>query len=123
MSTPLTWPLTLQDLVRDMYGEDNADVGDWDGDRLQTQLDAAAAWVRPRRPRFNWDGDPMSALPEPGPDLLLGILRLAARWHNRRQSPGGLVELGQLGSTRVTTFDPDIDRLLRLGRWAKAVLG
>jgi hypothetical protein len=43
-------------------------------------------------------------------------LRLAGRWHTRRRSPDGLVAMAEMGAARVTSFDPDIDRLLRIGR-------
>lgn len=125
MSVPvLTWPLTVEDLALDMYGEENSDPSVWDHDQLQMVLDAAVAWVRPKRPGFNWAGlVTIPQLPDPGQDLMLGILRLAARWHNRRASPNGIVDMGEMGGSRITTYDPDIDRLLRIGRYAKAVIG
>jgi hypothetical protein len=125
MAAPvLTWPLTVEDLAKDMYGEENSDPSLWDAEQLQMVLDAAVAWVRPKWPRINWDGAvTIPPLPDPGQDLMLGILRLAARWHNRRSSPNGLVDMGEMGGSRITTYDPDIDRMLRLGRWSKAVIG
>lgn len=57
----------------------------------------------------------------PTPDLHLGTLRLAGRWHTRRRSPDGLVAMAELGAARVPSFDPDIERLLKIGRYARAV--
>jgi hypothetical protein len=50
-------------------------------------------------------------------------VRLASRWHTRRRSPDALIEMGELGASRVPSFDPDIDRLLRIGRHALPVVG
>ncbi|MBN9739508.1 hypothetical protein DMP23_00040 [Amycolatopsis sp. A1MSW2902] len=58
----------------------------------------------------------------PGADLALGTLRLAGRWFTRRRSPDALISMGDLGSARVPSFDPDIDQLLRVGRFARAVV-
>lgn len=57
----------------------------------------------------------------PTPDLILGTLRLAGRWHTRRRSPDGLVSMAELGAARVPSFDPDIERLLKIGRYRGAV--
>lgn len=95
-----------------------------DDERLTTHLDAAVAFVeRVRRGQVDFEDDPLVDLPAPTADLKLGTLMLARRWHTRGRSPDGLVAMGELGSARVTSFDPDIDRLLRLGRHARAVVG
>lgn len=57
----------------------------------------------------------------PDADLKLGTIRLAARWYSRRLTPSALIELGQLGGARVPSFDPDIERLLRIGRHRQSV--
>ena len=72
---------------------------------------------------MNYAEDPLSTYPEPNADLILGTLRLARRWDERRKSPEGLVSLGEMGSGRVPSIDPDIEKMLRIGRWAKAVIG
>jgi hypothetical protein len=95
-----------------------------DDERLEEVLVAAMAFVeRVRKGQFNFDGDPLCDAPEPTADLKLGTLMLADRWHTRRRSPDGLVQMAELGSARVASFDPDIDRLLRLGRHARPVVG
>lgn len=118
-----TWPPTLAILKQDA----EIDVTDTRDDmRLQQVLDAAVSFVERVRPRFNYTADPMLdplVYPDPTADLELGTVRLAFRWHTRRRSPDALVAMGDLGSARVPSFDPDIEKMLRIGRWAKAVLG
>lgn len=92
--------------------------------QLTRVLDAAIAFVeRVRNGQFDFAGDVLSDLPAPTADLKLGTLMLARRWHTRRRSPDGLVQMAELGSARVSSFDPDIDRLLRIGKHARAVVG
>lgn len=58
---------------------------------------------------------------DPTEDLFLGTIRLAHRWHVRRRSPDGLVNMSDLGTARVPSFDPDIERLLGIGRYSGPV--
>lgn len=119
-----TWPPALDELRNDMKADDPAiDVDALDTARLQSALDAAVSFVERVRPRFNYEGDLGSALPDPTPDLRLGTLRLAGRWHTRRRSPDALIEMGEMGASRVPSIDPDIDRLLRIGRHKIARVG
>lgn len=114
----MDWPPNLDDLKSDMRITDTRDDV-----RLQDQLDAARAFVRAvHGGRFNVDADPFSPLPTPDADMALGTVRLAARWHTRGRSPDGLVQSGDLGSARVSSFDADIDRQLRIGRHALPVI-
>lgn len=117
----MEWPPSLADLKVDM-GIDPLDTRD--DTRLLSALDAAVVFVeRVRRNHFNFDKDPLSELPAPTADLKLGTLLLAIRWHARRRSPDGLVQMAELGAARIPGFDPDIDRLLRIGRHARPVVG
>jgi hypothetical protein len=120
----MDWPPVLDELKEDLRsrGEDPVAL-DVDDDRLQTVLDASVSFVRRVRPRFNYDADLDSTFPDPTADLVLGTVRLASRWHTRRRSPDALIEMGELGASRVPSFDPDIDRLLRIGRHALPVVG
>lgn len=103
--------------------EDDINAGR-DDTRLQRALDAAVAFVeRVRKGHFNFDGDPVSELPAPTPDVKLGTLRLAHRWYLRRRSPEGMLNMAEQGAARVSSYDPDIDRLLRIGRHARPVVG
>lgn len=118
----MSWPPTLEELVLDMK-DPNAQQGAPNvqaDSRLQQTLDAAVAYVeRVKAGVYQFDvTDPdQFELPEPPNDFRLGTLRLAARWHHRRMSSGGLISLGELGTTQVPGSDPDIDRMLRIGRY------
>jgi hypothetical protein len=107
----MTWPPALDELKRDMKLSDNRD-----DDSLQQQLDAAVAFVERVRPVWNY-GDELSDLPDVPDDFRLGVLRLAGRWFTRRRSPDALVAMGEMGAGRVPSFDPDIDRMLGIGRY------
>lgn len=114
----MDWPPTLVELKRDMRITDTRDDA-----RLTDELDAALAYVaRVHEGRFNFDDDPFSSAPLPDADMALGVVRLAARWVTRGRSPDGLIQAGDLGTTRVTSGDQDIDRKLRLGRFAPPVI-
>jgi hypothetical protein len=115
----MTWPPTLDELKDDrkVALDDTRDDAS-----LTRQLDAAVAFVqRVRRGAFNFDDDPLSDLPAPTADLELGTMRLAGRWYTRRRSPDALIQMAELGASRVPSFDPDIDRLLGIGRFAGPV--
>jgi len=114
------WPPSLDELKTDM----KIDLDDTrDDDRLAQVLDAAVDWVQRNRPDVAYD--PFTPdLDPPTRDHRLGTLRLAARWHLRRRSPDGMINMGELGLTgRVTTYDNDIDRMLRIGRHQKMRVG
>lgn len=114
----MAWPPLLDELKLDLKVDDARDDA-----RLQTMLDAAVAFVeRVRRGAFNFDGDLASTLPDPTADLRAGTLRLAGRWHTRRRSPDGLVAMAELGAARVPSFDPDIERMLGIGRYRRPVV-
>lgn len=113
----LTWPPTLAELKIDkkIPAEDTRDDVE-----LSRQLDAATSLVlRVHTGRYAFDGE--AGLPAPDEALVLGTIRLALRWRERKRSPDALVAMGELGSGRVPSFDVDIDRMLRFGRFAPAV--
>lgn len=115
----MTWPPDLDEDLKKDLGIDAEDTAR-DAEYRQV-LDAAVAKVEEiRGGDFNFTADPLSDLPEPTADLVLGTVRLAGRWHTRRRSPDGLIQMDQLGSSRVPSFDPDIDRLLGIGRYTPA---
>lgn len=62
-----------------------------------------------------------AGLPAPTADLRLGTIRLAGRWHTRRKSPEMLITAGEFGGARIPSFDPDIERLLKIGRFRGGV--
>lgn len=118
----MAWPPDLAALKDDL-GEEYV-TSDRDDTRLQRCLDAAVAFVeRVHDGEFDFDAESASAsesspaLDPPDDDMELGTIRLAGRWYIRRRSPDGLVDMGQMGSGRVPSFDPDIDRMLRIGKY------
>lgn len=114
----MAWPPDLPTLKQDM-GKEADDVRN--DAQLQRRLDAAVAKVEElRQGEFNFEEDPLSDLPAPNDDLMLGTLMLAKRWYERRNSPNGLISSDQFGSNRIPWSDPDIDRLLGIGRYAPA---
>lgn len=122
------WPPQLPDLKDDLAVQSDDQVGD-DGDPwLQAMLNAAIAIVE-RDLDGVWDFtgsdvDIETGLPLPPPpfNVWLGTIRLAARLNARRSTPEGLVQLGELGSTQIPSFDVDIARLLGVGPFAPPTL-
>jgi hypothetical protein len=115
----MSWPPTLVDLKEDI----KVPVGDTDDDvNLTRDLDAAIAFVVRTRSDLDYGTYPLPGAKVPDADLFLGTIRLAARWFARRRSPEALVDAGEMGSARVPSFDPDIDRLLRIGRYRGSVI-
>lgn len=114
------WPPLLADLKIDS-GVPANDARD--NDKLTQVLDAAIAFVeRVHEGNFTFSGTPTEDAPAPDADMSLGTIRLALRWHTRRRSPEALVAAGEMGSSRVPSFDPDIDRMLRIGRFSFPVI-
>lgn len=115
----LEWPPTLAELKIDR-GIDADDTRD--DEALSRMLAASVAFVRRiHGERYNLDDESGSALPVPDDDMVLGTIRLAIRWQTRKRSPDALIAMGELGSSRVPSFDVDIDRMLRIGRFAPVV--
>lgn len=114
----MSWPPELRELKADLSLQPGDTVDDA---ALAVQLAAAVAFVeRVHADRYTFTGIPTEALPSPGSDVELGTVRLAGRWFTRRRSPDGLVVSTEFGSTRIPSFDPDIERLLQVGRYAPA---
>jgi hypothetical protein len=116
---PLEWPPTLAMLKQDQRIPDT-DVRD--DDDHTTQLAAAISFVEGRHDgMFDFADDSGSTLPRPPAEMVLGAIRLAIRWKTRRRSPDALITAGELGSSRVPSFDPDIERMLQIGRYSPPV--
>jgi hypothetical protein len=121
-----TWPPTLPMLKVDMRIDDNRDDA-----TLSQELAAVIGYVeRVKGSQVDLYGvdDPSTPVTDPAYRLPLddgyvfGALRLAARQHARRRSPDGMVASLDTGSVRVGTGDSDIDRMLRVGRFASPVI-
>lgn len=122
MSATVTWPPTLDEMLIDM-GLDPETVNAERAARLQPMLDAAVAFVERVRPVYRYDQTVAAQFELPGvpADHKTGTIRLAVRWDTRRRSPDGLIAMAELGATRVTSYDVDIDRMLQIGRFAPMV--
>jgi hypothetical protein len=113
------WPPTVDDLKADQTVTVTADDA-----VLGTCLDAAIAHFEDvRGGEINFTGDILDCNPAPTDTQWLGVLRQAARWADRRRSADGIIVAGDLGTTRVPSFDPDIERMLGLGRYRGPVFG
>lgn len=125
MTDPLvtpTWPPTLAQLKADMRLTDNRDDV-----ILAGELAAAIAYVERTKGAqvdlYGFDGPGAVPVRLPFDDgYWFGTMRLAARAHARRRSPDGMVASVDQGSVRVGTGDADIDRMLRVGRFASPVI-
>jgi hypothetical protein len=111
------WPPTLAQLKSDLKIAPDDTEQDIE---LARQLDAAIVFVEDRRAEsFNFHDESLVELPDPTVMLALGTIRLAGRWNARKRSQDGLVLMGpDLGTSRVPSFDPDIDRMLGIGRFS-----
>lgn len=108
---------TLTGLKSDMKQPDT----DRDDAALTIQLDAAMAFVEDvHGGLYDFALSGSTTLPPPSANLVLGTYRLAARWFARRKSPEALMGGGEMGASRVPSFDPDIDRLLGIGRYMES---
>lgn len=79
---------------------------------------ATTAWpvTRPARGQADWTA------PELAP-VVSGASMLVARLYQRRNSPLGYEQVGDLSAVYVTRNDPDLAMLLQLGTWRGPVLG
>lgn len=120
----MAW-VALTDLKLDL-GLDALDTRD--DAVLQECLNAAIDFVERAHPNpaifdgaywddAEWDTVTWDQVADVPADVKLGTVRLAGRWFARRKSPSALIEMGEFGAARVPSFDPDIERLLRVGRY------
>lgn len=111
---PAPWlPLTA---VLAHLGVDAGSAQQPDADRARL---AAAAYVQRARP----DLLSVAGVYEPGSDVAHGGLLLAARLYARRGTPQGLASFGEFGPGTILRLDPDVERLLGLGRHARPRVG
>lgn len=121
--TILTWPPTLDDLKNDLDIDRDDTRQD---DMLTRQLAAAKGFVmRIHRGRYEFGTDAfaaLSALEPPGPEMVLGTVRLANRWVSRRRSPDGVIAMGDVGTQTIPGFDSDLERMLEMGRYGGSMI-
>lgn len=94
-----------------------------DDEVLTSLLAAAVAYVeRELDGDFDFDGTLAGVAPSPTDDVETGTVRLARRWLDRRNSPGGLIDMGEFGSARISSYDSDIERMLGIGRFRRPMV-
>lgn len=94
---------------------------------------AAAAWCEEQRrdlfadvvvETVNPDGTTTityAAPPAPSDSVVMAGVLATARLYARRSSPAGLASYGEFGAAEVLRLDPDVSRLLGVGRYAPPV--
>ncbi|MCF7548904.1 hypothetical protein [Pseudonocardia sp. WMMC193] len=115
----MIWPPSLNDLKDEMgvRWDDHRD-----DDPLYWALRAACTYVERVRDDLDFTMDTTIVEDVVYRDLWVGTLRLAQRWYERRKSPAGLTSMADMGGVRVPSVDPDIDRMLRIGRYRRPVI-
>jgi len=109
-----------------------ADVRDWlrineqdtsDDDLIIAVCAMAEPYVQRCRPEwFLPDPDDTTATKyQPDAETYRSAVMYAAREYRRRNSPAGIETFGDVTSF-VAKFDPDIDRGLQTGNWARPVI-
>jgi len=91
---------------------------------LEAARVGAAAYVERVRPDLvvrDEAGDPASFAATD--DVKLGALILAARFYARKGSPMGVATFAEFGAAQIVRLDPDVERLLGLGRHARPRIG
>lgn len=124
MPKPLTdgaW-LALDDVLRQLtLPADQADPQRADADQARRAAAATVERVRPDLVVVDASGS--ASFPVADPDVVQGALLLAARIYARKGSPQGLASYGDFGPAPITRLDPDIERLLSVGRYARPAVG
>lgn len=87
---------------------------------LEAARKAAATFVEARRPDLVWLDATMEDVPA---DVWLGAVLLTNRLLSRRGSPQGVAEVGEFGPAAILRSDPDVERLLGIGRYGRPVIG
>jgi len=83
----------------------------------------AGAWVERARADLAWVDDTGQGVDVVGGDVLAGAALMVARLHARGASPLGLASFAEFGPSQVLRLDPDIERMLGLGRYGKPRVG
>jgi len=108
------WPPTLDDLKSDMKITDSRDDV-----ALGLRLSAAVDFVEEQRYDLKFTtSDPTDLRPLPDDRVFLGTIRLASRWYTQRRSDQDTIPTAEFGTYTVAAVDQDIQRQLKIGRFA-----
>jgi hypothetical protein len=93
-------------------------TADLDPEKLEEAAAAAGDWVEgKRRDQFVYDdADPPVGTYTPGPAVIYGAALLAHRLYHRTKSPLGILGVTDVGASGILREDPDIARLLGIGK-------
>lgn len=86
---------------------------------LEQVTDAVNLMVPETVPRVR-DMDPAAEWPA---DVTTAALMQAARLFTRRRSPTGIQTYTETGAVYTPRWDPDIEKLLHIGKWAPPAFG
>lgn len=112
------WPPTLPTLFKDAQSQ----VKESESEALQLVLDTAIEFVEDKRSDLAFSmGEISKTKPPPDKMVVLGTIRLALRWHFRRRALQGFVDAGEQGVQRLPASDDDLHRMLKIGRYRKAI--
>lgn len=87
---------------------------------LEDARRAAAAWVEDHRRDLVWLDALEGDVP---PTVWMGAVLLTNHILSRHGSPQGLAEFGEFGPAAIVRSDPDVERLLGIGRYGRPVIG
>lgn len=108
-----------------------ADVRTWlqlaDDADVEVVRMAAADYCEEQRPDLLAivleDGEPVGTLFAATPKIVQAGLLAAGRLWARKGSPAGLASYGEFGAAEILRLDPDVARLLGVGRHARPAVG
>lgn len=106
--------ITSVDLAR-YVGIDVPEPGSYDAFALDLVALAVNELVPRTVPRVR-ELDPEDAWPD---DVMAAAYMLGARLFARRRSPTGVASYTETGPAYVARWDPDLERLLGIGKWLR----
>jgi hypothetical protein len=114
----VTWlqPADVATWLRTNTGGDPADDVE-----LVRVCEATEAYVQRCRPEWMNDAEPPVYTPDR--ETYQGAVMYAARETRRRNSPAGIEQFADGGTTFVSKWDSDIERFLRTGTWTVPGVG
>lgn len=85
-------------------------------DATWQEVNGDLSWDDLEDPSADWSYSPTS-------DVFYAALLITARLYARKGSPTGIASYGEFGPAAVLRFDPDVERLLMVGRYGKPRIG
>jgi hypothetical protein len=99
------------------------DQDDGDGDLITRVCAMTEPYVQRCRPEWFQLVEPSGAVEYmPDAETYQGAVMHAAREYRRRNSPAGVEAFGDAGTSFVSRYDPDIEKALQTGAYARPVI-